>query len=55
MCTAANRAYLAPCLRQSAQIPLWETSDTPGTLYDLKGDLSQRFRFSFTSLLLSHI
>ena len=32
--TAYNRAYLASVLRTSAQIPLWETSDTLGTLYE---------------------
>jgi len=31
--TAYNRAYLAPCLRHFAQIPLRGTSDTLGTLY----------------------
>jgi hypothetical protein len=35
MATADNRAYLAPCLRHSAQIPLRETSDTLGTLYEI--------------------
>jgi len=31
--TADNRAYLAPCLRRSAQIPLRGTSDTRQPLY----------------------
>jgi len=30
-----NRAYLASCLRHSAQIPLWGTSDTLGTLAEI--------------------
>gem|GEM_PF-2103229 len=33
MGTAYKRAYLASCLRHYAQIPLWGTSDTVGTLY----------------------
>jgi hypothetical protein len=31
--TAYNRAYLASALCTFAQIPLWGTSDTLGTLY----------------------
>jgi hypothetical protein len=31
--TSPNRAYLAPCLRHSAQILLRRTSDKLGTLY----------------------
>ncbi len=33
--TSPNRAYLASCLRHSAQIPLRGTSDTLGTLSEI--------------------
>ena len=33
--TSDNRAYLAPCLWHSAQIPLRGTSDTLGTLGEI--------------------
>ena len=36
--TSYNRAYLAPCLQHSAQIPLRGTSDTLGTLSEIGGD-----------------
>ena len=35
--TSHNRAYLASCLRHSAQIPIWGTSDTLETLADIQG------------------
>ena len=40
--TSPNRAYLASCLRHSAQIqPYGWTSDTLGTLGDISGQYSK--------------
>lgn len=36
MVTSYNRAYLALCLWHFAQIRLWRTSDTLGTLYEIR-------------------
>jgi len=42
--TSYNRAYLAPCLQHSAQIPLQGTSDTPGTLYDIPPAVKEKLK-----------